>query len=86
MFSWILIRGFAKSRVIARFPYTWKAIVAFSEQCVAIIPYHNYTSLAYAHRGIINALSMLDSVYWPCTEKTNKIAHKTHSILEIKLR
>ncbi len=38
MFSWILIRGFAKimlrSRVMARFA-SWNAIVAFSEQCEA---------------------------------------------------
>ncbi len=63
MFSWILICGFAKSRVIARFPYTWKAIiVAFSEQYVAIIHYHNYTSLAHAHRGIKRALNVRLSI------------------------
>ncbi len=76
MFSWILIRGFAKSRVIARFPYTWKAIiVAFSEQYVAIIHYHILH--LRMRTEALNALSMLDSVYWPCTEKTNKRAHKT---------
>ncbi len=39
MFSWILIRGFAKKNALFSELWlgllTWNAIVAFSEQCVA---------------------------------------------------